>query len=92
MGNFKHGVLVEDGVVRFRDIDLIAIAWNQKHNSEVGQDVINALFDRRHKTLSAKEAKEIIAQLRQELDWFEGIFNRLEEVTPEWLDQHFEEL
>lgn len=88
MANFKHGVLVEDDVVRFRCIDLIAIAWNQKHNSEVGQDVLNALFKERHETLSAKEAKEIITQLRQELDWFEDIFNTLEEVTPEWLDQH----
>ena len=93
MIEFKHGLLVRDGDVRLRRFDFYFLQEHQKHktNPKVARAVCELLCGVEG-DIAVKDGLERVKMLKEEviaeLNWYEDLFDRFKDVTPEWLDEH----
>lgn len=91
MSEFKHGLLMENGEIHLRRFDFWAIQEHQRKSSSVDKAVRDLVFGQ-NGSITAKDGLERVKMLRadliDELNWYEDLFERFLVVTPEWLDEH----
>ena len=90
MREFKHGILIEDGIVHFRRTDLI-LAKGLAGCQTWGSLALNGeLF--KDGSISAEDAlkrlKELKADILEQFDFYETYFTNAKIVTPEWIDEN----
>ena len=94
MREFKYGVLIEDGIVQFRSTDLYFSRGLNEPTTWASYVIDKELF--KNGSIGAEEAigklKNLKEDILKQLEFYENFFETAKELTPEWLDEHADDV
>lgn len=91
MGNFVCNMLVEDNRVMWRHLDLMCLemSWGMRLPMK---RIFNDLLLGERGCVSCETALATLQDFKSAIAEYEELFERIKDVTPEWLEEHSEEL
>ena len=91
MGNFVCGMLVEDDRVMWRHLDLMALEMSWHLQLPMKRIFKDLLLGERG-CVSCEAALATLQDLKVAIAAYEELFEHIKGITPEWLEEHSEEL